>query len=142
MLYDSLPDSRRWQVSNYLMLERSPMLWFYLQRIDSNWERKSEQQLSEEFLQQKFAKSNTKKRVFIRSDDGTYVLNDRLRPYPGLHMDNLCSRILDLIANQPATRMRDILKQLGLEATFSLTNKLRLYLTTNAFPFLVATPEK
>jgi len=142
MLYDSLPDSRRWQVSNYLMLERSPMLWFYLQRIDSNWQRKSEQQLSEEFLQRKFAKSNTKKRVFIRSDDGTYVLNDRLRPYPGLHMDNLCSRILDLIANQPATRMRDILKQLGLEATFSLTNKLRLYLTTNAFPFLVATHEK
>jgi SAM-dependent methyltransferase len=141
-LYDSLSDSRRWQISNYLMLERSPMLWFYLQRTDSNWERKSEKQLSEEFLQQNFAKSNTKKRVFIRSDDGTYVLSDRLRPYPGLHMDNLCSRILALLANQPGTRIRDILDHLGVEAGFSLTNKLRLYLTTNAFPFLVATQER
>ena len=137
-LYESLSDSHRWQVSNYLMLERSPMLWFYLQRTDSNRERKSEQQLGKEFLEQKFSKTNTRKRVFIRSDDGTYTLNDRLRPYPGLHMDNLCGRILDLIANQPGSRMRDILDQLGIEAKFSMTNKLRLYLTTNAFPFLVA----
>ena len=141
-LYDSLPDSGRWQVSNYLMLERSPMLWFYLQRTDSGWKKKSEKQLSEEFLQQNFARSNTKKRVFIRSDDGRYVLSDRLRPYPGLHMDNLCGRILDLIGNQPGTRVRDVLDNLGVEATFSLTNKLRLHLTTNAFPFLEATHEK
>ncbi|HZE69986.1 MAG TPA: class I SAM-dependent methyltransferase [Pyrinomonadaceae bacterium] len=140
-LYDSLSDSHRWQVSNYLMLERSPMLWFYLQRTDSNRQRKSEKQLCEEFLEQKFMKSNTKKKVFIKSDDGNYVLSDRLRPYPGLHIDNLCSKIVALIANQPATRLRDILEQLGVEAKFSLTNRLRLYLTTNAFPFLVARPE-
>jgi SAM-dependent methyltransferase len=140
-LYDSLSDSRRWEISNYLMLERSPMLWFYLQRTDSNWENKSERQLTNEFLQQTFAKSNTKKQVFIRSDDGTYVLSDRLRPYPGLHMDNLCSRILAVLTNEPSARIRDILEGLGVEAGFSLTNKLRLYLTTNAFPFLVANSE-
>ena len=134
-LYDSLSDSRRWEVSNYLMLERSPMLWFYLQRTDSKWENKSEKQLTNEFLQQTFAKSNTRKQVFIRSDDGTYVLSDRLRPYPGLHMDNLCSRILAVLTNEPGARIRDILEGLGVEAGFSLTNKLRLYLTTNAFPF-------
>ncbi len=140
-LYDSLSDSRRWEISNYLMLERSPMLWFYLQRTDSKWQCKSEKQLTSEFLQQTFAKSNTRKQVFIRSDDGSYVLSDRLRPYPGLHMDNLCSRILALLTNAPGTRIRDILEELGVEAGFSLTNKLRLYLTTNAFPFLVASSE-
>src|SRR6185436_16813180 len=136
-LYDSLSDSRRWEISNYLMLERSPMLWFYLQRTDSKWENKSEKQLTNEFLQQTFAKSNTKKQVFIRSDNGTYVLSDRLRPYPGLHMDNLCGKILASIDSQTATPLRDVLDQLGVEARFSLINKLRLLLTTTAFPFLV-----
>ena len=136
--YDALSDSDRWTVSNYLMLEKSPMLWFYLQRTDSNRQRKSEKQLCEEFLEQKFRKSNTKKRVFIRSDDGKYVLNDRLRPYPGLHIDNLCSKIIASIDNQPGTRLGDVLVQLEVENRFSLINKLRLLLTTNAFPFLVS----
>jgi hypothetical protein len=137
-LYDALPDSERWTISNYLMLERSPMLWFYLQRTDANRRRKSEKQLCEEFLEQKFRKSSTKKKVFIRSDDGNYVLSDRLRPYPGLHMDNLCSKILASIDSQTATLLRDVLDQLGVETRFSLINKLRLLLTTNAFPFLVS----
>jgi SAM-dependent methyltransferase len=138
MLYEALCDSDRWTVSNYLMLERSPMLWFYLQRKDSNRLRKSERRLCEEFLEQKFRKSNTKKKVFIRSEDGKYVLNDRLRPYPGLHIDNLCSKIIGSIDNQPASRLRDVLVQLEVETKFSLINKLRLLLTTNAFPFLVS----
>jgi SAM-dependent methyltransferase len=137
-LYDALPDSDRWAVSNYLMLEKSPMLWFYLQRTDSNRRRKSEKQLCEEFLEQKLRKSNTKKKVYIRSEDGKYVLSDRLRPYPGLHIDNLCSRIIASIDNQPGTRLRDVLAQLEVETRFSLLNKLRLLLTTNAFPFLVS----
>ncbi len=136
--YDALSDSDRWTVSNYLMLEKSPMLWFYLQRTDSGRPRKSEKQLCEEFLEQKFRKSNTKKRVFIRSDDGNYVLNDRLRPYPGLHIDNLCSKIIASIDNQPGTRLGDVLVQLEVETRFTLINKLRLLLTTNAFPFLVS----
>jgi len=139
-LYDGLSDSDRWRVSNYLMLERSPMLWFYLQRTDSARPRKSEKQLCEEFLEQKFRKSNTKKQVYIRSADGDYELSDRLRPYPGLHMDNLCSKIVAAIDKQPETRLRDILVELGVETKFSLINKLRLLLTTNAFPFLVSVP--
>jgi SAM-dependent methyltransferase len=136
--YDALCDSDRWTVSNYLMLERSPMLWFYLQRTDSNRRRKSEKQLCEEFLELKFRKSATKKKVFIRSNDDNYLLNDRLRPYPGLHIDNLCSKIVALIDHQPATQLRDVLVQLDVETKFSITNKLRLLLTTNAFPFLVS----
>ena len=137
-LYDGLSDSDRWTVTNYLMLEKSPMLWFYLQRTDSNRPRKSEKQLCEEFLEQKFRKSNTKKKVFIKSEDGNYVLNDRLRPYPGLHIDNLCSKIVHVIDKEPATRLRAVLDQLEVETGFSLTNKLRILLTTNAFPFLVS----
>ena len=114
------------------------MLWFYLQRKDSNRARKSEKQLCEEFLEQKFRKSSTKKKVFIRSEDGDYVLSDRLRPYPGLHIDNLCSKIIASVDSQAGTRLRDVLDQLEVETRFTLINKLRVLLTTNAFPFLVS----
>ena len=137
-LYDALPDSDRWTVSNYLMLERSPMLWFYLQRTDSSNSRKPERLLCEEFLEQKFRKSSTKKKVFIRSNDGNYVLSDRLRPYPGLHIESLCSKIVASVDSQPPPRLRDVLDQLEVGNRFSLINKLRLLLTTNAFPFLVS----
>ena len=112
------------------------MLWFYLQRTDSNRPRKSEKQLCEEFLEQKFRKSSTKKKVFIRAEDGNYVLSDRLRPYPGLHVDNLCSRIIASVDGQAP--LRDVLDQLEVETRFTLINKLRVLLTTNAFPFLVS----
>ena len=117
------------------------MLWFYFQRADSDRRRKSEKQLCEEFLEQKFRKSSTKKKLFIRSADGKYVLNDRLRPYPGLHIDTLCSKIIASIDSQAALRMRDVLDQLEVETRFTLINKLRLLLTTNAFPFLVSVSE-
>lgn len=136
--YDALSDVDRWTISNYLMLEKSPMLWFYLQRLDSDRPRKSEKQLCEEFVELKFRKSSTKKKVFIRSDDGSYVLSDRLRPYPGMHIDNLCSKILASMNSQSSTRLRDVLDGLEVENRFSLINKLRLLLTTNAFPFLVS----
>src|SRR5882672_2467789 len=35
-LYESLPDVRRWQIANLLLLENSPMLWFYMQRADAS----------------------------------------------------------------------------------------------------------
>jgi len=33
--FDDLPDADRWRVANLLPLEKSPMLWFSLQRGDS-----------------------------------------------------------------------------------------------------------
>jgi SAM-dependent methyltransferase len=33
--YDALPDARRWQVTNLMLQDESPMLWFYLQRTDA-----------------------------------------------------------------------------------------------------------
>ncbi|HKN83723.1 MAG TPA: class I SAM-dependent methyltransferase, partial [Pyrinomonadaceae bacterium] len=32
--YDALPDSRRWQVTNLLLFDKSPLLWFYLRHND------------------------------------------------------------------------------------------------------------
>lgn len=137
-LYDSLPDSLRWQISNHLLLERSPMLWFYLQRTDSGRQRKTEKQLCEEFLSGAFAKTGARKKTYVRMETGEYSLSPELAPYPGLHPDHTCHKIIEAVAAQPGAPMRDILKRLMIEPKFSIVNKLRQYLTTSAFPFLVA----
>ena len=62
-LYDEMADIDRWHVSNLLMLDQSPLLWFYFQRKDSDWERKTEKRVCEEFAQTKFKKNNTKNQV-------------------------------------------------------------------------------
>src|SRR5262249_25946118 len=134
-LYDSLPDSLRWQVSNHLLLEQSPLLWFYLQRSDSRRPRKTEKQLHDEFLSQTFAKSSLQKKVYIRTETGDYAQRPRLAPYPGLHPDHACRKIIEAVAAQPGAPMRDILERLMIKPEFSVVNKLRQCLTTTTFPF-------
>lgn len=137
-LYDALPDAQRWQVSNHLLLEKSPMLWFYFQRSGQGRTVKSERELCEEFLAQRFVKSSTTKRVFLKKENGDYAQGQRLLPYPGLHADALCSKIIAQTGAQPSATMSAIFKQLEIETGFAVVNKLRLLLTTNAFPFLKA----
>jgi hypothetical protein len=136
--YDSLPDSRRWQITNLLQLEKSPMLWFYFQRRDADRPRKTELQLTQEFLDVKFIRSETMRRAYIRTEDGNYALCERLSPYPGTHRDELCRTILNSFSNRPGASMKEVLEELEIEAHFRLVNKLRLMLTTNALPFLTA----
>lgn len=137
--YDSLPDYRRWQISNLLQMEKSPMLWFYLQRRDARRPRKTESQLSDEFLGVTFKRSETSRRSYLRAEDGRYVLSERLSPYPGTHRDELCRAIIDAVDSRPGASMKEILRALRVEADFQLLHKLRLMLTTNALPFLTAT---
>jgi len=135
--YDALPDLRRWQVSNHLKLDKSPMLWFYFQRNDAGREIKSERQLCREFLDRSFAKAQTKKRVYMVDLQGKYELAAPEIPHPVLpHPEPFCQRILDSLAGESSEPMRNILERLGMKLTFQAINKLRLTLTTNAFPYL------
>jgi SAM-dependent methyltransferase len=137
-VYDALPDSQRWQVSNHLMLESSPMLWFYLQRRDSGRPRKRDRKLCEEFLNLRFKKGGTEKVTYLRTEGEEYDVIPRRVPYPGLHPDPLCRKIVEEANAQTSGMMRVVLDRLGVEANFAQLNKLRYRLTTNAFPYLVA----
>lgn len=138
--YDALPDSRRWQVSNLLMLDKSPMLWFYLQRKDSGRPRRTEQQLSEEFLRVPFVRSTVEQQTYVREDSGQYTLIPNKRPHlSGNHPEPICRRILDKLTPRTPTTVGDVFRQLGLDPLFQVVNRARLCLTTNAFPYLVAT---
>ncbi|MDQ3174279.1 MAG: TauD/TfdA family dioxygenase [Acidobacteriota bacterium] len=134
--YDSLPDLRRWQVSNLLLLEKSPMLWFYVQRKDSGRQRKSEKQICEEFLNTTFDKAGTKQRSYIMGNGGKYNLSPNARPFPLATPDSSVKAILDSIDSK--TSMRDIFQRLGVKTTFQAVNQIRMRLATSAFPYLKA----
>jgi hypothetical protein len=135
--YDALPDLRRWEVSNHLKLDKSPMLWFYFQRNDAGREIKSERQLCREFLDRSFVKAQTKKQVYMVDPEGKYELAEHEIPHPVVpHSEPFCQRILDSLASDSSEPMRNILDRLGMKLTFQAINKLRLNLTTNAFPYL------
>lgn len=135
--YDALPDLRRWQVSNHLKLDKSPMLWFYFQRNDAGREIKSERQLCREFLDRNFVRAQTQKQIYMDDGNGTYHLAVQEIPHPIVpHSEPFCQKILDSLAVQSSEPMRNILERLGMKLTFQAINKLRLNLTTNAFPYL------
>lgn len=138
-MYESLPDLRRWQVTNLLRREASPQLWFYLQRNDSQRKRKSEREICEEFLATRFARAETTQRGYIQSDDGDYRLLPNSIPYPSTTPDKSVRRIF--AATTPERPLQDVFAELGITANFPIANQARILLSTSAFPYLKAVPD-
>ena len=134
--FDALPDISRWQVANLLLLEKSPGIWFYLQRRDSGRERKTEQQVCEEFLNARFVRAATQQGRYVQGTDGTYELWPQTTPFPRPHPDPLMRKIIE--AADGAISMREIFQRLDIEPTFQKVNASRLELTTAASPYLRA----
>jgi len=77
--YERLPDTVRWQIGNLLLNEDSPMLWFYLQRQDSPYPRRSEQEVCDAFLETTWMPSAHRAKSFIRDD--TPISSNLRRPF-------------------------------------------------------------
>jgi SAM-dependent methyltransferase/alpha-ketoglutarate-dependent taurine dioxygenase len=135
--YDSLPDTRRWHVANLLLRERSPQIWFYLQRQDAARPRKSEQEVCEEFLDTRFVKTATSQRGFIQGADGTYKPLPNTLSYPAAAPDASVGKLYAAIDGQKS--MREIFRQAEAETTFQAVNRARLLLTTPAYPYIQST---
>ncbi|HEV2863281.1 MAG TPA: class I SAM-dependent methyltransferase [Pyrinomonadaceae bacterium] len=134
--YAALPDARRWQVTNLLLFDKSPLLWFYLRRKDSAAPLKTERQVCEEFLDTAFEKAKTKQRSFIRDEEGHYRPSPSALDYPVAAPPASVRAVYEL-ADGGAT-MRDIFGRLGLDTSFETVNLVRIQLTTLAFPYLKA----
>ncbi|MFO0756799.1 MAG: class I SAM-dependent methyltransferase [Byssovorax sp.] len=135
-LYTALPDTKRWQITNHMLLTDSPMLWFYLQRKDSPRARKSEAQLGEEFAQRRFKKTQTEVEVSLKGQTGTYQKIPEKRPFPGQPRDAAVAKLYAALDEK--TTVGEALRKLGAAANFNLLHKARINLATSAFPFLAA----
>lgn len=136
--YDAMPDVRRWHVANLLLLESSPMIWFYAQRRDSSRRRQTEREMCEAFLNREFVRASTTQRSYMRRDDGSYrELEDGIA-FPGKPTDPVVSDFLSMIETE--TCPGAALDRLGIEPTFQQVNEIRLQSTTSAFSHLQALP--
>jgi hypothetical protein len=134
-VYDSMPDTRRWQVTNLLLHEQSPLLWFYLQRTDSGHPRKSEQQICDQFLSRAFKKTAAKQATYIRKED-QWALASQAIPYPLEQPDAAFDEIYRLADGD--NTMGRIFRYVGIEPNFQMVNQARIKLTTSSFPYVKA----
>jgi 2-polyprenyl-3-methyl-5-hydroxy-6-metoxy-1,4-benzoquinol methylase len=137
--YDALPDTKRWQVTNHLLFERSPQLWFTFQRKDSPHRRKDEKEICDSFLQTRFKLASTVQRSFIRQPDDLYKPSDRHLPYPLAQPPRSLQQVVQLVDGQRT--MGEIFSKVGMKVTFQNVNHARLRLSTTAFPYLKAVSE-
>jgi SAM-dependent methyltransferase len=135
--YDALPDHDRWQITNHLQLDQSPMLWFYLQRVDSPRKRPTEQMMSSAFLARRFRRARTHKDMFRQLPDGSYSAIAQVPFPPPTPPFPLAARVYESL-NEHAP-LSQTLASLGVEPSFGTVHSLRVFLATSAFPFLVST---
>jgi SAM-dependent methyltransferase len=138
--YDSLSDASRWQVSNLLLFEKSPSLWFYLQRSDCGKVRKSERQICEEFLDTVFFQTKMVQKSYVLSNNGRYISSPNVATYPVTPPDHSVREIYDSVDGKRS--MRNIFHQLGIETAFPIVNQARIRLSTSTFPYIKAISHK
>lgn len=133
--YDALPDVRRWQVTSLLLMERAPMLWFYLQREDSPFSRPTTGDLCEAFLDARCTPARTTRRMYVAGPEGAYSPSPRELPFPVWRGRGDAQRVFETLdAGRP---LRATLERLGIPVDDLRTvNRLRVELASSAFPFL------
>lgn len=136
--YDKLPDSRRWQITNLLLCENSPLLWFYLKRTDSPVESKTEHQICDSFLQTRFRHNAVARRSYILTKDNKYSQVNSPLPYPGMPVKPDMRKIVEAAGS--GLPMGQVLDSLSISRNFATVNDLRLRLTTSMGPFLRSIP--
>jgi SAM-dependent methyltransferase len=137
--YSELPDAERWQVTNLLNVNDSPLLWFYLQRQDSIHKRKSEKDVCREFLGTKFEKFSTLTSNFLlNASTGQYQLKSDSLSFPSIN--NLTDQLSKTVymAIDPVVTMRVILERLKIRPSFDNVNRIRTNLTSVASPYISA----
>lgn len=133
--YEALPDTLRWQMTNLLRLEDSPMLWFYMQRKDSTRSRLSEHDLCEAFLERPFRVAHTEREIYVKRGE-KYERAPARQPYPVAHPDPLCRNVIECVKQNEHKTMREVLGEVGADMSFTSVNRLRISLTSVGFPYL------
>lgn len=135
--YEALPDYDRWQISNLLMVEKSPSLLFYVQRNDSGWKRKSEKEVCDEFLDTAFERYSTTMTNYV-GGNGSYQFSPTPIPHPSprVPVDQTARRIFK--ETGAGKTIREIFGALAIKPEFKLVNSIRTQLTTPLFPYLKA----
>jgi SAM-dependent methyltransferase len=135
--YNALPDVDRWYITNLLSIEKSPMLWFYVQRTDSPFKRKSENEVCQDFLKTKFERYSTTVNHYRLSEGGYQLVPTPMSwPSPPLPADKTACNVFYTV--DPKKTLGEVLRSMSIQPAFQLVNHIRMLLTTPLFPYLKA----
>jgi SAM-dependent methyltransferase len=136
--FDLLPDVARWQVVNLLLLEKSPLLWFYVRKRQASNDGRYEVSTRENFLNRKFERARTSLRNFVRkANDLDYKPASGSVSFPFRPKDELIRSVVDQADGQ--VKMRDILSDLGVDTNnHKVVTNIRVQTTTSLCPQLRA----
>ena len=132
--YERMPDVARWHLGNLLLNQDSPMLWFYLQRKDSPYPRRSERDLCDAFLDSRWMLAQTTQRSYIRDENGALRLSRAATPYPTSSPEVALRQILEEVNH--GTSLRQIMQKLGWEPTQARVTDIRTKLAISVNPYL------
>ncbi|MFF8374344.1 class I SAM-dependent methyltransferase [Streptomyces lydicus] len=132
--YDALPDPTRWQLVNLLLMDRSPMLWFYLGRAGRP--RRTEAERDRAFLDTVHRHSAARQRRWTRRPDGGYQEAAATTAFPAAKPPAAVRPLYEAVDGERT--IRQLLADLGGTPTPAEVRRARLQLTSSQFPFLVA----
>lgn len=134
--YQSLPDVDRWQTTQLLLHERSPLIWFYLERAGEPAGEVSAKQVAARMLNTRFRQNATQKRSYVRRPDGRYEPSAFSVPFPAVAPHPSVRRIFEEAT--PERTLAQAIQAAKLEADWDTVARARRLLTTSAFPYLLA----
>jgi SAM-dependent methyltransferase len=126
--YERLPDRERWQVTNLLLLDQSPMLWFYLSPAARG--RVTEAERDEMFLDTAFRHNSARLRRWLLDEKGGWHEDPSIAPFPGALPSQSVRPVFEAVDGRRT--MRDIMAGHGA----SSVRAARIHLTSSQFPFL------
>jgi SAM-dependent methyltransferase len=136
--FEALPDVDRWQVANLLLLDKSPLLWFFVRHKRESNDGRYEFQVAHEFLDRRFVRASTSLRNYVRASRNlAYKPSPESAEYPLRAQDDLIRRMVDHADGR--LRNREILAELGVDvSSHKAVTDLRVQTTTSLCPYLRA----
>jgi hypothetical protein len=95
---DALRDVNRWEVVNLLLLDKSPLLWFFVRHAQESNDGRNEFRVAKEFLDRNFVHAKTNLRNYVRGRrdlDYDYKPSPESTHYPSRHQDSLIRSVVD-----------------------------------------------
>lgn len=127
--YYELSDIQRWTVTNHLLLGRSPMLWFYVDRLDSPSPLPCVRVLAESFAKNRYQRVRSAANVYVADEFGRLrrYENQVPLPCPTVPADKELRAIWDV--SEPTIPLGETLESRKYTGLATL-NRLREGLTT------------
>lgn len=134
--YEALSDTDQFQVSNLLLAEKSPMLWFYMGRNDSPHGTKTIDEMNRDFLAARFEPAVTASQNFVLRGQGRYELAGPqiTCPAPMAPRDPIAQSVFNDCDGRRT--MSEILEKGGLQLNRRGLYSLRQQLLSTGHPYL------